>query len=925
MGLCHIVSIAHSQPGKFLALGLLVALWLSGPDAAVCGPPAYLRDEETIVPDGVHVLDGSYVLDVCELHINITNHGLIGSQFTSTLPFSKAPSAEWPGGSGHEYLWGAGLWIGGMINGQPVVSTGQPERELRPGDGLFDTIYEARNGKVIRPWPNDVATGNRLPNSRADDDQDGEYDEDFLNGSDDDRDGQVDEDFGQLGDQMFTCTMYDDTALSREIYPEHNPLQVSVVQHAATWYREDLEDIVIFDYEIYNHGYNILDDVYLGFYVDCDIQRRDELSTGHDDLAGFYDGAVRGSDGSFHRIQLAWMRDADPTNPLPGWFGTILLDHKTDFSGTLAPHRVKVQSYQIFATNARVVQDGEPKSDEDRYYLMTRDQHDPDRRLDKPGDLKYMISSGPFNYIKPGQKLDYRLAMVVGTGQAGMLANAVKASELVRGRYFDLDNNWATGQGGLETKVCIGDLPRYAGGGDPLFNYRYVMPDETCAGSHPRMFIYYIGLEGMFEDENGRKCVYVNADNCEECFRAVGQDCTWGNGLYDTFYSYIDRERYPYARIFTGYGGRETRVPWIGNEERPPGAPNMRLVPGHEQVEIYWDDVSEHEPDFLREVIDFESYQVWRVANWTRPPGTDADLGPQSVAWGLIDEYDLANFIPAGVGDSPNRLPLGRNTGLEPAVYVPVSLNDPNFEGLAEAMRDFVDDDPGGEFITMPPLRNTSGAVIPGREALIPWEAWPTVLDTFFAVTAREESPGVVGKRATRYYRHIDPDVHDGFQTFYSVVATDHALAWDGSEWWPSGVGIRTEPGNNYKVTIPAPVPQTAEMREKEGVNIYVFPNPATREALAEFQKQPASAKDPTGERIMFNNLPAAINTISIFTASGDLVETVYHDGLSDGGGAYWNLVSRNGQEVVSGIYLYTVQSDDSRFEDFQGRFVIIR
>jgi hypothetical protein len=109
------------------------------------------------------------------------------------------------------------------------------------------------------------------------------------------------------------------------------------------------------------------------------------------------------------------------------------------------------------------------------------------------------------------------------------------------------------------------------------------------------------------------------------------------------------------------------------------------------------------------------------------------------------------------------------------------------------------------------------------------------------------------------------------------------------------------------------------------GANIYVFPNPATREALAEFQKQPASAKDPTGERIMFNYLPAALNTISIFTASGDLVETVYHDGLGGGGGAYWNLVSRNGQEVVSGIYLYTVQSDDSRFEDFQGRFVIIR
>jgi hypothetical protein len=126
-------------------------------------------------------------------------------------------------------------------------------------------------------------------------------------------------------------------------------------------------------------------------------------------------------------------------------------------------------------------------------------------------------------------------------------------------------------------------------------------------------------------------------------------------------------------------------------------------------------------------------------------------------------------------------------------------------------------------------------------------------------------------------------------------------------------------------VTTPSPAAQTIEMRERNGVNIYVYPNPATTEALAEFQKQPPSHQDPTGERIMFTNLPAANNVISIFTASGDLVETVVHDGHTDGGSVSWNLVSRNGQEVVSGIYLYIVKSDDSRFVEFQGRFVVVR
>ena len=152
-----------------------------------------------------------------------------------------------------------------------------------------------------------------------------------------------------------------------------------------------------------------------------------------------------------------------------------------------------------------------------------------------------------------------------------------------------------------------------------------MMPDETCAGDHPRMFVPYISKEMLFEDDDGRWCVYVNADNCEECYRALGEDCDVQK--FDTFAHFIRWDAYPHARIYTGLGGRETRVPWLGNEDRPPSLPNMRLVPGHKQVEILWDDVSEHEPDFIREVIDFESYQIWRVANWIRPPGTGSPPG----------------------------------------------------------------------------------------------------------------------------------------------------------------------------------------------------------------------------------------------------------------------------------------------------------
>ena len=77
--------------------------------------------------------------------------------------------------------------------------------------------------------------------------------------------------------------------------------------------------------------------------------------------------------------------------------------------------------------------------------------------------------------------------------------------------------------------------------------------------------------------------------------------------------------------------------------------------------------------------------------------------------------------------------------------------------------------------------------------------------------------------------------------------------------------------------------------------------------------------------KVCFANLPQASNKIEIYSLNGDLIETIDHDGNSGYGEACWNLVSRNGQEIVSGIYLYSVQASDDRFDDFIGKFVVIR
>jgi hypothetical protein len=64
---------------------------------------------------------------------------------------------------------------------------------------------------------------------------------------------------------------------------------------------------------------------------------------------------------------------------------------------------------------------------------------------------------------------------------------------------------------------------------------------------------------------------------------------------------------------------------------------------------------------------------------------------------------------------------------------------------------------------------------------------------------------------------------------------------------------------------------------------------------------------DPSGRKIVFAGLPASPATVQIYTVAGDLVRALEHDGRT--GSVDWDLLSRNGQPVVSGVYLYVVQA----------------
>jgi hypothetical protein len=69
-------------------------------------------------------------------------------------------------------------------------------------------------------------------------------------------------------------------------------------------------------------------------------------------------------------------------------------------------------------------------------------------------------------------------------------------------------------------------------------------------------------------------------------------------------------------------------------------------------------------------------------------------------------------------------------------------------------------------------------------------------------------------------------------------------------------------------------------------------------------------------------NLPEGQWTINIYTLAGDLVRTLDNDGALDIGQVRWDLVSHNGQDIVTGIYLFSVES---RYGSQVGKFAILR
>ncbi|HEX6790745.1 MAG TPA: FlgD immunoglobulin-like domain containing protein [Candidatus Krumholzibacteria bacterium] len=483
-------------------------------------------------PQGIMVLDGSPVHDIGELRLHMSNWGAFGSWPGSALPFSAAPSGEWPAGSGIEHVFTGGLWVGALKEGVPAVSTAAYEWEFRPSQDVRDVVYRSAEGTV---------GGTRSGWPGADDDHDGRTDEDPLNGYDDDTDGQIDEDYAAISDQMFSRQYVDNHPTAIQAYPQHNPLNIFVRERSYQWTDDDFDDFIGIDYEITNTGPDVLEDVYFGIFFDGDVGNRNTPGYNEDDIAGYVRIPVVCTDYGGVSLDYGYVADATTSSTM----GVLMLDHVIDRNGWFAPRRVGWTTFAHFSGSQSFEDGGDPTNDFERYELMSRQTIERDGTV--PRDYRILLSVGPFAPLVPESTLTFSIALFCSPAPTDSV-NASRAALAYRGQWINRDGDVTTGVNGRETRVD--------GPADPVY------VDSCLAPGDPPVFV-----------PRGQT-VWINNDcGTEDFFRdACG---------YDTPELYA-----------TGVNGKEHHVHWVLPNQDIPTAVAIQRFDAHRYgsaVKLEWD------------------------------------------------------------------------------------------------------------------------------------------------------------------------------------------------------------------------------------------------------------------------------------------------------------------------------------------------
>ncbi len=804
--------------------------------------------------------------DIGKLNFGITNFGKIGigkgkdtriDCFTGSVP----PYGLYPKGMITRYLYKGALWVGGIVGRDTLVSAGND----------FNTL-----AREFHPITDMVRRSSLTPEAFGSDAAVSELD---------------------------YVAVYTDTFVSgvsfRSFDPidvrPHKPMGLRVEQTSYAWSYGHTDDFVMWNYRIRNIGNERIKGLYAGLYWDSDVHRSGGnvifdppeagkgVTEGRDDLNGMIWDVESPFQvcGGLDTIGVAWTidSDGDPAGDgfdVPDITGIrILGDYLTDPEVTF--------SYNWWVFNYNPAYDFGPQSHE-KFRLMGNGTGTPYGDRNK----YHLLGNGERDYDQ------YRTFQIGPTDLTWHEPSSRIASWY--SRQADVQQLISIGPWDLEPGAAI-DLPVAWVGGEGFHSLRYNYRDNLLRNYTPEVYLDNVDFSNLIRNSitAGRVYDVPGIDTNNDGYAGKFRICVFDSEFVDNNWVVTAAE----TTYYEGDGVPDFKA------AAPPPPPDFWLTPDRNSIRVRFNGKdSEIARDVFSNELDFEGYRVY-VARDNREG-----------SFSVVAQYDRENFdkhiYTQRPGQDPrfvrvdNPLSLSEirclygfgadpcaDSSFDPLQYTPADpFIHPNFP---DSIFYFSKHDYNqSEFGRDTPIKK----IYPDQPA-------PTSL-----VNPRPDELTEDGRLKYYEYEVVIDDLLPSVPYYISVSAFDFGSPRAGLAPLESSLTLFAKsayPNNPW------------DERPDSLSNIYVYPNPYRHDAYYRISGYEGRGREDRSRdrvrKVTFANLPSKC-TIKIFTLDGDLIKELDHDyDPSDPNSSYheWDMVTRNVQMIVTGMYYWVVETPDGR------------
>ena len=686
---------------------------------------------------------------------------------------------------------------------------------------------------------------------------------------------------GAISEQDIIAIYSDTTTVGIAVDPYdrrlHKPIGIQIAQRSYSWSYDYAEDFALIDFTIKNIGKKDVKWIWIGLYMDCDVGWTGNASAFTDDITGFratYPSALWGDTMQYQdTINIGWI--ADDNGDL-GKGGVVTDNSVTSVTGVRvarAPTKSVSFNYWMSEGNDPVNLDwGPQKQDNWDLWMKNYGSWCEGGKGTPCGDRAkyYTMSNGEHDYDQ--------VFACINKSDSGWLPPPGFCTDLADGydtRYLFSFGPIPVLYPGDSTKVTVG----YVAGEN--FHYKANPIDVN------NPIAYYQNLDFSDFATNARWVgwVYDNPGPGGKCFKLPNEG--------DTCLFYYEGDGVP---DFKG--------------PPPPNPPGLVFDNGKGYIKVKWNGkFTEEGRDPFTGAQDFEGYRIYMSES-----GQPND-------WTLLASYD---FVDYKMYKLRPKLPTGHIVEWLDEGIRPDSIQKYLGQGLIDTLRwnpNYYTEFHPWVYRGSDTLKISWYRINPGDSLYFGLQDWNRGLRDLRVNKAYADSVdlGLVSPSEIRdeYYEceFVQAGMLPSFPVWIAVTAFDFGNART------SLGGLEASKGINAKQVFPLDSPAKAQAL---GEKVVVVPNPYK---ISENYQNPQGLESGTGQfakRINFYNLPAEC-TIRIYTLDGDLVREIEHKKVEDdptAGYDYWDLINRNTQAVVSGIYLYGIESKSG---NQIGKFVIIK